>query len=337
MKKYDVYAIGNAIVDKEFKVSDDIFAKYDIEKGMMTLVEKDHQQILLQDLKDQFGLKKRACGGSAANSIIAAQYFGAEAFLSCKTANDEPGEFYNKDLVAAGVDTNKNEMVTSGSTGKCIVMVSPDAERTMCTHLGVAGDLGPEDLDPEALSNSKFLYIEGYLITSPKARDAVLEARNIAKENNIKTALTFSDPSMVEFFGNDMKVFVGEGVDILFCNQEEACLWTGESEVKKAAEKLKASAKQFAITLGADGALVYDGEKFINIDPHPVKAIDTNGAGDMFAGAFMYAITQGHSFELAGKLACRASAEVVRSFGPRLEPEKHSIIKEEILQTHKVD
>jgi len=335
MKKYDIYAIGNAIVDKEFEVTDDIFKQQNIEKGMMTLVEKDHQQILLQELKDRFGLKKRASGGSAANSIIATQYFGGQVFLSCKTADDEPGEFYNKDLIAAGVDTNTNEIESSGangsSTGKCIVMISPDAERTMCTHLGVAGDLGPEELDPEALRNSSYLYIEGYLITSPKARDAVLQARNIAKENNIKTALTFSDPSMVEFFGNDMKLFVGEGVDILFCNQEEACIWTGEKDVHKAAEKLKNSAVQFAITLGAKGALLYDGIEFINIAPYPAKAIDTNGAGDMFAGAFMYAITHGHSFSVAGKLACRASSEVVCNFGPRLEPEKHAVIKKEIL------
>ena len=333
MKKYDIYAIGNAIVDKEFEVTDDIFEQQNIEKGMMTLVEKDHQQILLQELKGRFGLKKRASGGSAANSIIATQYFGGQVFLSCKTADDEPGEFYNKDLIAAGVDTNTNDNsgTDTDSTGKCIVMVSPDAERTMCTHLGVAGDLGPEDLNPEALRNSGYLYIEGYLITSPKARDAVLQARNIAKENNIKTALTFSDPSMVEFFGNDMKLFVGEGVDILFCNQEEACLWTGETDVKIAAEKLKDSANQFAITLGANGALLYDGIEFINVAPFPAKAIDTNGAGDMFAGAFMYAITHGHSFSEAGKLACRASSEVVCSFGPRLEPEKHAIIRKEIL------
>lgn len=331
MKKYDVYAIGNAIVDNEFEVTDDFFKQYNIEKGMMTLVEQDHQQILLQELKDRYGIKKRASGGSAANSVIATQYFGGRVFLSCKVASDEPGEFYNKDLFAAGVVTNQNETEMSGSTGKCIVMVSPDAERTMCTHLGVAGDLGPEELDLEALSNSEFLYIEGYLITSPKARDAVLQARNVAKENNIKTALTFSDPSMMEFFGNEMKLFVGEGVDMLFCNKEEACLWTGESEIKAAAEKLKTSAKQFAITLGADGALLFDGNDYINVTPHLVQAVDTNGAGDMFAGAFMYAITHGLSFSTAGKLACRASAEVVCNFGPRLKPEQHALIKQEIL------
>lgn len=331
MKKYDVYAIGNAIVDKEFEVTDDIFQQFNIDKGMMTLVEQDHQQILLQELKDRYGLKKRASGGSAANSIIATQYFGGQAFLSCKVANDESGEFYNKDLIAAGVDTNPNEQETSGATGKCLVMVSPDAERTMCTHLGVAGDLGPEELEPEALRSSKFLYIEGYLITSPKARDAVLQARQIAKEHNIKTALTFSDPSMVEFFGNDMKLFIGEGVDMLFCNHREASLWTGESDVQAAAEKLTQSAKQFAITLGADGALLFDGHDYINIEPFPVTAVDTNGAGDMFAGAFMYAITHGYSFHAAGQLACRASAEIVRNFGPRLEPEQHALIKKEIL------
>ena len=328
MKRYDVYAIGNAIVDKEFEVQDQFLQQHDIEKGFMTLVERDRQEHLLETMKQEFGLKKRASGGSAANSIIATQYFGGKTFLSCKVANDEAGDFYCHDLKAAGIDTNLSPEREPGVTGKCLVMVTPDAERTMHTFLGVAGDISEKELVTEALIESKYLYIEGYLITSDNARRAAIEAKKIARANNVQVALTFSDPSMVEFFKDNMAEVVDDGVDLLFCNREEAMIWTDTDNIDDAADKLKSHARQFSITLGAEGALVYDGDQFSKISPHPVKAIDTNGAGDMFAGAFLYAITHDKSFTEAGHLASLASATVVTQFGPRLEQNQY----QEILQ-----
>jgi sugar/nucleoside kinase (ribokinase family) len=145
-------------------------------------------------------------------------------------------------------------------------------------------------------------------------------ARKIAERNKVGIALTFSDPSMVKYFSKEMEEIVGASVDLLFCNEEEAMIYTGTNSVAEAREKLKGVAKRFAITLGANGALIFDGDTFINIEPYNVRAIDTNGAGDMFSGAFLYGITHNHSYAEAGKIASLASSRVVSQFGPRLEP-----------------
>jgi len=328
MKKYHVYAIGNAIVDNEFEIEDQFLNQNDIEKGLMTLVEQDRQEELLRALKEQYGLRKRASGGSAANTIIATQYFGGQTFLSCKVAADEAGDFYCHDLKAAGIATNLSSQRDPGVTGECIVMVTPDAERTMNTFLGVAGDISPLELVPEELANSEYLYIEGYLVTSDCARQAVIEAKEIAKNNGVKIALTLSDPSMVEFFKDGMTEMIGDGVDLLFCNQQEALTWTGADTLDLAAQKLQHIAQRFCITLGAKGALIYDGSSYINVPPHPVKAIDSNGAGDMFAGAFLYGISHGMSAAEAGNLASLASSAVVSQFGPRLPAEEYKSLLE---------
>jgi len=330
MKKYHIYGIGNALVDKEFEVSDSFLADAGIEKGMMTLIEEEEQlQQQLNQLKSNFELVKRASGGSAANTIIAASYFGGNTYYSCNVANDETGDFYVKDLKAAGVDTNLGDDRDEGVTGKCLVMVTPDAERTMNTFLGITANLNQQHLDADAIANSEYLYIEGYLVTSDSARAAAVEARKIAETNNVKTAITFSDPAMVQFFKDGLREMVGDGVDLLFCNEQEALNWTDAGDINTAAEQLKDVAKSFVITLGAKGALIFDGNDYISIPANTVKAVDTNGAGDMFAGAFMYALTHGHDHKTAGKLASLASSKVVANFGPRLPAENH----QEILST----
>ncbi|MEY8247383.1 MAG: adenosine kinase [Bermanella sp.] len=331
MAKYQIYGIGNALVDKEFEVSDDFFAANGIEKGMMTLIEEDQQHSLLKVLKEQFGLKKRAGGGSAANTIFAAQYLGAKTFYSCNVANDESGDFYVKDLVAAGIDTNLGPNRPAGVTGKCLVMVTPDAERTMNTFLGITANLGQQQIDQQALKDSEYLYIEGYLVSSDPARAAAITCKKIAEEHAVKTAMTFSDPAMVQFFKDGLSEMIGDGVDLLFCNEEEALLFADTTDFAVAKAKLKTIAKSFAITLGDKGALLFDGEHEINIAPHAVTALDSNGAGDNFAGAFMYAITTGKSWQVAGQLASKISSEVVSKFGPRLAAADYTRIKAAIL------
>jgi sugar/nucleoside kinase (ribokinase family) len=203
-------------------------------------------------------------------------------------------------------------------------MISPDAERTMHTHLGVSGSLDTDDLDLAAADRAKFIYLEGYLVTSPSARAAIIELKRYAQQQGIATAMTFSDPSMLEYFRDNIVEVLGDGVDLLFCNEKELQLWAQTNDFEAAFTKAQGFAKQLVVTLGAKGALLFDGEKRIPIAPHAVKAIDTNGAGDMFAGAFLYGITNGMGFEAAGNLASLASAKVVSSFGPRLEPEAHA-------------
>lgn len=318
MKKYDVTGIGNALVDIEFKVTDQFFTENGVEKGLMTLVDEDRQNALMAVIDTEQA--KKQCGGSAGNTVIAISQFGGKSYYSCKVANDELGHFYMNDMKDAGVAHNLNESsLAEGITGKCLVMVTEDAERTMNTFLGITATYSTADVDEAAIKDSQFLYIEGYLITSENGKQAMKHAKKIAEENGVKVALTFSDPAMVKYFKEPMTEVVGASVDLLFANEEEAMLFTGKDTLSEAREELKKVAKRFVITQGKNGAMIYDGDTFIDIEPYATTAIDTNGAGDMFAGAFMYGITNGHSYASSGKLASMASSKIVSQFGPRLQ------------------
>lgn len=329
MAKYNVYGVGNALVDKEFEVDDSFFLDHHIEKGIMTLVAYEQQEHLLDVLTKKYGIKKRAGGGSAGNTLYALSQFGGEAYFACKVANDDIGDFYLEQLGHHNIDTSISSR-EAGTSGRCLVMISPDAERTMHTHLGISEFLSLDEIDFEAAGQSDYIYLEGYLVTSPTAKSAITELKRFAEKNHIKTAMTFSDPAMLEYFKNDINDVLGDGVDLLFCNETEALLWTGEETLDSACEIVKKKAKTFAITRGANGALLYDGNRYIKIAGHKVKAVDTNGAGDMFAGAFLYGITNGWDFERAGKLASLASARIVSQFGPRLEADSHRELAEQI-------
>jgi sugar/nucleoside kinase (ribokinase family) len=318
MKKYYVYGMGNAIVDMVTEVDYDFFVEHNVEKGVMTLVDEKRQMELIGGINMQ--KSKMTGGGSAANTVVAVNQFGGKSFYSLLVARDDFGKFFLDDLKHNGVNTNlRFEDCSPGHTGRCLVMTTPDASRTMNTFLGVSSFLSSHQLDEESIKNSTYLYLEGYLVASPKGHDAMKEAKKIAEQNKVNVALTFSDPSMVKYFSKQMAEIVGASVDLLFCNDEEALIFTGSSSMNEAREKLRAVAKKFVITLGANGALIFDGDTFINIEPYKVEAVDTNGAGDMFSGAFLYGITHQHSFAEAGKLASLASSKVVTQFGPRLE------------------
>lgn len=315
--KYDVCAIGNALVDTEFHVSDDFFTKLGIEKGVMTLVDEERQNQILGEIKQE--QMKRQAGGSAANSVVAISEFGGKCFYSCKVANDETGKFFLKDLTDTGVDTvHSGETAPEGTTGKCLVMVTDDADRTMNTFLGITETLSSEEVDEEAIKNSKYLYIEGYLVASETGFKAAMMAKEIAKANDVKVALTFSDPNMIKFFREKMNELLKGGIDLLFCNEDEAKEYTETSNLEEAKDALINVSKHFVMTEGSNGATVFDGDTYIDIEPYEVDAIDTNGAGDMFAGAFLYGITNGHSLAGSAKLASLASSKVVGQYGPRL-------------------
>lgn len=330
MKQYHIYGLGAALVDTEIEVSDEFLQQTNIEKGLMTLVDESRQQELMLQLKDHLPVSKRASGGSAANSIIACSYFGGKAFYSCKVADDENGHFYMNDLKAAGVESNLHQEKDSGITGKCLVMITPDAERTMNTFLGISGSLSVKELDEEAIANSEYVYIEGYLAPSHSGLEAAIKARELAQAADTKVAISLSDPGMVEFFKPQLKEIIGSKVDLIFCNEDEAKQWAETDDLDTAINSLKQASRQLAITLGSEGAVLWDGTKLHKIAAKPVKAIDTNGAGDMFAGAFLYAITHGYDFPQAGKLASISSAQVVSQFGPRLAAADHSSLLEQL-------
>lgn len=329
MKKYHVYGIGNAIVDVEATVEDSFLEKGKIEKGVMTLVDKQrHSELdsLLNGTKHD-----RSCGGSAANTMIGISQFGGKSFYSCKVASDEWGTFYYNDLLKEGVKTNLTDDRQEGVTGRCMVFVTPDAERTMNTFLGITETFSENELIESELSDSEYLYIEGYLVTSETGRAAAIKAKAMAEKNNVKVAMTFSDPAMAEYFGEGLTQMIGTGVDLLFCNEQEAMTYSKTNTIEDAVKELRKVAKKLVITLGAKGALLFDGEKTITVPSHEVKAVDSNGAGDLFAGAFMYAITNGHSFEEAGKLSTKSASVLVTQFGARLRSEQATKIKSEVL------
>lgn len=331
MSNYHIYGIGAALVDTEIEVSDDDLKQYAIDKGVMTLVDEDRQHELMGHFSNHLVASKRASGGSAANTIIAASYFGADNFYSCKVANDANGQFYLQDMRDAGVDIPPNSAQENGITGKCLVMITPDAERTMNTFLGISETVSTAELHQPAIEQAQYAYIEGYLVTFDTGRAAAVALRKQAETHGVKTALSLSDPAMVEFFRDGLTEMIGEKVDLLFCNNDEALGYTKTTNIDDAVEKLQKVANEFAITLGSDGALIYDGKKLIKIAPVTVKAVDTNGAGDMFAGAFLYAITHGYSHRQAGYLASAAAAQIVSQYGPRLKAEQHQQIKQQVL------
>lgn len=318
MKRYHVYGLGAALVDTEIEVTDADLVAMRVEKGVMTLVDEARQHELLAHLSNHLVHSRRASGGSAANSIIGIAQFGGSTYYSCRVADDDNGRFYLEDMQAAGVDCFQDRSNLRGITGKCLVMITPDAERTMNTFLGASASLAVSDLEPDAILASEYLYLEGYLVTSPDGRAAAIRAREIAQQNGVKTALSFSDPGIVAHFKSGLQEMIGARIDLVFCNEHEAKSWAGTDDLDTAVATLKQVARRFAITRGGDGALLFDGAQLHRVEAFPVKPVDTNGAGDMFAGAFLYGITHGLDFPAAGRLASLSAATVVSDYGPRL-------------------
>ena len=328
MNQYNVYGLGNALVDYEYQVTPEWLVKMGIEKGVMTLMNKEQQAKIIAAIKSK--AIKRASGGSGANSIIALVQMGGNAYYTCKVAADADGYFYAKNITDCGVASNlATHNASQGITGKCLVLVTDDADRTMCTFLGITNELTKDMINLDALKNSEYLYLEGYLVTSDSALQAAITAREVANQSGVKTAISLSDPNIVKFFKKDLRSIIGKGVNLLFANENEAMRITGTATIVKAAEELKKIAKTFVITRGAEGSLVFDSKTIIKIAPFVTTAIDTLGAGDMFAGAFLYALTQGKSYEDTGKLASLASSRIVAKFGPRFATKETQMILKE--------
>jgi sugar/nucleoside kinase (ribokinase family) len=327
MAKYDIYGIGAALVDTEVEVSDKFLADAGIDKGVMTLVNESRQKELLHSLSSLDLTLVKKCGGSVCNSVVAASSLGSKAFFSGKVADDADGELYVQDLNQTGVDFHSADQ-DPGTTGKCLVMVTQDAERTMNTFLGASGSLSAKEIDREALKDAEWFYVEGYLVTDEKRASATKEAVEFAKKNGVKIAISLSDPFVVDLFGDALLDLMGNGVDLTFCNKDEALAFTRSDDLDFAIENLKRITKTFAITDGENGAITFDGNLVLKSEGIATKAIDTNGAGDMFAGAFLYAITTDKSYLWAARLANECASRVVEQFGPRLEPEDFGEIKE---------
>ena len=326
MSHYDLYAIGNALVDSEYEVSDALLQKMGISKRHMTLIDTPRRAELLDHVTHL--QPRQTGGGSAGNTVVALAQLGGKAFYSCKVAHDNLGDFYVKDLQAQGVDTNlTHSRASEGQTGSCMVLVTPDAERSMCTFLGVSAELDDAALHAQDIVKSKIYYMEGYLAASPTGLNAALKGRQIAREASVALALTLSDVSMIQFCKAGLDAMLGDGVDYLFCNQEEAQVWCGTEDLEAVRCALKKLAKTVCLTRGPEGSEVLTADQSWHVPSEKVKAIDTNGAGDMFAGAFLYAITRGYAPNLAAALGNQAAATVVSQHGNRLTLGQLSAIK----------
>ena len=317
MATVDLFAIGNALIDQEFKVSDDFLIQQNLQKGTMQLTDGETQANLYNNLLKTQSYKGQASGGSAANTTVAFSALGGSAFYACRVGNDELGSIYLNGLNDAGITTS-TKSISEGVTGTCMVLVSEDSERTMHTYLGITAELTDEQIDFTPLNTAKWLYIEGYLSTSYTARLAVKQAREIAKANGVKIALTLSDPAMVQYARQGLNELLDDGVDLLFCNEQEALMYTETDNIDAALAKLKLLSQSVVITLSSKGALISNSQNTFTVAGREVVAVDTNGAGDAFAGSFLYALNIGLNEKAAAEIAVLISSQVVAQFGPRL-------------------
>ena len=318
MKKYDVFGMGNALVDCVCLVTDKFLVDNKIEKGLMTLVEKDKQKTIIDKIRNSNPFIQS--GGSVTNSVYTLSQLGGSSFLSFLISDDEYGKLFLDDIRKSNVFTaDENYYFGTGMTGSCLVLTTPDAERTMNTCLAVSSNYSIDNVSFDDLSLSKYLYIEGYLVTSDKAVDAIEKSISYCRENDIKIALTFSDLSMVKYFKTKFDQILDQKIDLLFCNRDEAIMFSGKKNFDECCYNLLNISEMVVITDGKKGSLILTENKKIKIKPYKVNAIDTVGAGDTYAGAFLYGINNGMSLEQSGNLASLLSSKVVTKLRPRLE------------------
>jgi len=313
---YDVFGLGNALVDILALVDDDFITQHSLGKGSMQLVDAEQQTALLDKLPSK-DLRLRS-GGSAANTMIAIAQSGGSAFYTGKIANDSHGKFYRKDLTEAGVDFDVNPS-EEGPTGTSLVLTTPDAERTMCTNLGVSINLSKNDVELDKLAASKYAYIEGYLWSGEGTRAACKHVMESAKSKGIKVAFTYSDMFLVELFVDDFKQISKDLCDVVFCNADEIRHFFDKQSISECTAALGEIVESAFVTDGAAGChVVHKGEVKL-VEGFPAKAVDTVGAGDAFAGGVLYGLTNGLGYKDAARWGNYVASRVVEVYGARLE------------------
>ena len=319
---YDLVGIGNALVDIEVQVDDAFIEKTSVTKGGMTLSSIEDQNNILESLRSS--PKKISSGGSAANTIHGASLLGAKSYYLGRVANDSHGKHYTEDMQNCGVGFSGPGSDEQG-TGTCVVLITPDTERTMLTHLGVSSSLHPENVDETIVKNSRGVYVEGYLWTGDGTREAGQHMAGIAKKEGIPVSFTLSDAFVVNSFKESLIEFIDSYVDILFCNEVEAQAMTGESDSLSAFKKLQATVDTVFLTLGSKGSLVGKrGQEPEEVKIFPVKAVDTTGAGDLFAAGALYGVLNNHSLEESAVIGSYCAAQVVSHMGGRLPLSSHT-------------
>lgn len=314
---YDVYAIGNALVDFLLFVDDDYLASHDIAKGVMTLCAEPAAERLASDVSENVIM---CSGGSAANTVVGLVIAGGTGCYGGKVGRDRLGDFYRRDLNDLGIEFfgARGEL----PTGSCASLITPDGERSMLTHLGASTSLGRTDISEEAVSGSSFIYIEGYLWDSDSAREASLWAMELARKHGVKIAFSCSDPFLVDRFRDDFRKVTAEYVDLLFCNDQEAMMLTQVDEVAQAAQEIGQVIEHVCVTLGARGALVVNQGAMRQTAALPViRAVDTTGAGDLYAAGVLRGLTLDLDLVSSSLLGARLAGAVIENVGARLIPE----------------
>lgn len=317
MREFDVCGLGNAVVDIFLEIDDEDFGSLGFERGTMRLVEKEDQQVLLSKFHDGQHDLTLVSGGSVANSIIALSQLGGKgAFIGC-VGDDRYGLHYVEEFQQLEIDMG-NPVLFGETTGTCLAMITPDAERTMRTCLAVSSHLSEKHVDPDRIARSDWLFIEGYVFANPETGQlAIREAIRIAKANGTKIALTCSDSFVPEVFGEAFREAM-DSSDLLFCNAPESMAVTQAEDPQSAFRLLKDMVPNSVVTDGPHGAFIRFGGEETHVPAVPTEPKDLTGAGDMFAGAFLYGISQGYSPGHAATGANFLCHKVISQVGARL-------------------
>ncbi len=322
-KKYDVFGVGNAIVDTLVQVDDSFVTQMKLNKGGMALMDTEHQARVLHELEHHS--LQLASGGSAANTMVAIAQSGGSGVYCGKVAHDTNGEFYQQDMEEVGIVFPVTPAPETGlPTGTCVVLTTPDAERTMCTHLGVSTTLSKTDIDLDLLAQCQCTYVEGYLWDAEQPRQACVETFEQARRLGVKTAFTFSDAFLIDRFADDFHRVVDQYCDIVFCNADEARQFFGETTLEPCVEKMAAICDLAFMTDSAEGCYVVERGNVTKVDGFPVKAVDTVGAGDAFAGGVLYGLTHQKSAVEAARWGNFFASRIVAQIGARTESDMKS-------------
>lgn len=316
--RFDVVGVGNALVDVLSHAEDSFIEEqnklFGMEKGSMTLID----QARAEKLYHSMGPGVESSGGSAANTIAGLASFGGTGAYIGKVAEDQLGEVFWHDLRSLGIHYRTAPLNSGHSTGRCLVLVTPDAQRTMNTYLGASSELSPEDIDKNLIASAEVTYLEGYLFDKDEAKAAFVKAAELAHSAGHRVALTLSDSFCVDRHRHDFLNLVQGHVDLLFANEEEIMSLFLQHEFTLALEAARENCSTAVITRGEKGALVISGKEVCEIEAGEVpEVVDTTGAGDQFAAGFLYGFTRNMSPEECGRLGALAASEVISHMGPR--------------------
>lgn len=311
--RFDVVGIGNAIVDVLAHAEDDFLASHELNKGTMTLIDADTAERLYGDM----GPAIECSGGSAANTIACLASLGGQGAFIGKVRDDQLGESFRHDIQTLGVSFETAFANDGVSTARCLIFVTPDAQRTMQTYLGACVKLGPDDVDEEVIRAAKITYLEGYLWDPAEAKEAFVKAARLAHAGGRQVALSLSDPFCVDRHRDEFLDLVNEHIDILFANEEEILSLYQVEEFDQALQKVRGHCQVAALTRGDKGSVVVSGDEVHVIDCESVAPVDTTGAGDAYAGGFLYGLTQGYDLAKCAHIGSIVAAQVIGHVGAR--------------------